>query len=433
MKLKTILCSMAAVTMIVPAVTSCSNEEGVKSPVETGIDLTKGERFSLSIGIPEEDMKTRAAGQDPTLTYGSDGLFSFERTIDKLWYAVYNKGTLLYNSTQAGITQAVYDEDSKGFTLDILIPEIDGAINLADYSIFFFAGNAADKVDTKEITDGIGLDFANKTLYAYPTVLNSTTASGDIYNPSQYDYFCKYETLDKVVAAVTGNEGDEFKGKTILTRPFCQVSLLTDEFRQGVILNTYSNNGVVGVSSVPSVFTQTGETTAKTLPYAWNYGTDEILTKDVTSLAFSLNANALYEKGTAAPQEVTFKDRQMYCVASYLMLAPNAKKAYSADATTQKFSFSLTVTGNVFSTDAIADATIPAAGLRANEKYILYNRKYTPSGGDPGDTDPDDPNPDPTPGGGGDGGLISNHYDVEIIVDPTWQDPNNNLIYPEKN
>lgn len=427
MKLKTILCSMAAATMIVPAVTSCQNEEPVKNPVESGVNLSKGEVFSLSIGIPEDGMKTRSGNQDPTLSYGTDGLFSFDRTIDHLWYAVYNKGRLLYNSTQPGITQANYDATSKGFTLDILVPEIDGSINLEDYSIFFFAGNEADKVDTKEITDGIGLDFANKTLYAYPTMLNSTVSNGDIYDPRQYDYFCKYESLDKVVANVTGAD---FKGSVVLTRPFCQVTLLTDELRQGVILNTYSDNGKVGVNSVPSIFTQTGETTAKTLPYGWNYGTDQILTKDVTSLAFSLNANALYEKGTTAPQEVTFKDRQMYCVASYLMLAPDSKKAYADGATSQKFSFSLKVTGNLFSTDAFADANIPAAGLRANEKYVLYNRKYTPSGGDTGETDPDDPNPNPNPGGGGDGGILSNHYDIEIIVDPDWQG-NNNLVYPK--
>lgn len=429
MKLKTILCSMAAVTMIVPAVTSCSNEEGVKSPVETGIDLTKGERFSLSIGIPEEDMKTRAAGQDPTLTYGSDGLFSFERTIDKLWYAVYNKGTLLYNSTQAGITQAVYDEDSKGFTLDILIPEIDGAINLADYSIFFFAGNESDNIQMEDFeTYGIiGLDFANKTLYAYPHKLYSEINEEDIYNPNQYDYFCKYETLDKIVAAVADSE---FKGKIVLTRPFCQVSLLTDELRQGTILNTYSDNGKVFVTANPSVEIKKGEETNYTIPYAWKYDTDEILTTYATE--FTCHSTALYDNVKKAPQEVKFKDRDMFCVASYLMLAPNTKKAYNSDADSQKFYFDISVSGSRFSTNAVAEAKIPVAGLRANEKYILYNRKYTPSGGDPGETDPDDPNPDPNPGGGGDGGIISNHYDLEIIVDPTWQG-NNNLIYPEKN
>ncbi len=82
--------------------TSCKSEEDIKVPVETGIDLSNSQTISLTISSPDAGLKTRA-GQTPNLTYGTDGLFNFSRTIDKLWYAVYNNGTLLYDSFVACI------------------------------------------------------------------------------------------------------------------------------------------------------------------------------------------------------------------------------------------------------------------------------------------------------------------------------------------
>ena len=111
------------------AFTSCQSEEGVKNPVETGVDLSNCETVSLSISMPTSEMKTRA-GETPTFSYGDDGLFSFDRTIDRLWYAVYNNGNLLYHSVQPGITQAVYDAEKDAFTLDIQIPKINDEIKI---------------------------------------------------------------------------------------------------------------------------------------------------------------------------------------------------------------------------------------------------------------------------------------------------------------
>ena len=412
MKLNSIFCSMAALTMM-GSLVSCQNGEDVQTPEQPGIDLSKGEKVSLSIKMPDSDLRTRS-GQTPDMTYGDDGLFSFSRDIDHLWYAVYNKGTLLYHSMQPGIPQAVYDADNDAFTLDIQIPNIDEKIVLKDYSVFFFAGNLADKVANSEITDGIGLDFENKTVYAYPTLMNKTVASGEYFNPQQYDYFARYTTLDKVVDS-------QYSGTVSLIRPFCQVSLLSDELCQPTVLNTLSSDGKVLVETTPSVFVKKNSTTSETLPYAWNYDTDKILTKDLSSLSFTLMSRAFNNVGGdySIPQEVNFKDRKMFCFASFLMLAPTERKAYADGATQQQFSFSLSVEGNRYSTDVEVAANMPAGGIKANEKYVVYNKMY----------DPNDPNNPDNPGGGqgGGGGLFSTHYVIDVIVDPNWQGTNDIL------
>ncbi len=398
MRIKTILCSMAALAMT-SAITSCQNEETVKMPAnEPTLNMTDCQKVSLKIGVPSE-LKTRA-GETPTLTYGSDGLYNFSRTVDKLWYAVYNKGNLIYDSFEAGIPQAIYNSESESFMLDILIPKINEEINLADYSVFFFAGNALDKVQNSEITDGIGLDFANKTLYAYPALLNKSVADGDYFKPQQYDYFSKYATLDDIVDS-------EFTGSVTLTRPFCQVSLLTDELVHNGILRTYASDGKVTVDATPSVFTQKESSTSETLPYGWNYGTDELILKDLSQSTFTLNGKAItnVDGSLTIPQVVTFKSRNMYCIGSYLMLAPDSRKAYNAGSTMEQFSFAINVTGDLNSTDANLTTDIPTGGLKANEKYVIYNKQFDPE--------------NPEEGGGH--GVLSTHYVLDIVVDPTWE------------
>lgn len=397
MRTKTILCSMAALSMMA-AFTSCSQEEPVKNPAEQGtVNFKNCDHFALKVGLPESEMKTRT-GENPTMTYGEDGLWSFSRTIDRIWYAVYNNGNLLYHSEQPGVPQAVYDEDTEQFSLDIQIPKVNGTINLDEYSIFLFAGNDADKVALSEITDGFGLDFANKTMYAYPDVVNKMTTNGEMYDPSQYDVFVKYTTLDEIFGAET-------KGQVTLIRPFCQVTLLTDELCQPSILQTYATDGKVKLNSTPAIASVSGSETTKTLAYGWNYGTDELVTKGFATADFSLDTRAFNnaDDSLTIPQEVTFKERKMFCVASYMMLAPVSKKPYSATSDKDSFDYAIAVSGDTFSDDAAASVEIPAAGIAANEKYVIYNTLY-----------------DPSTGLGGSGGIFSTHFALEIITDPTW-------------
>ena len=79
MRFKSILYSMVALTMAT-SFASCSNEEAVKMPEQPGVNLANSETVSLLINMPSE-MRTRA-GEEPTMTYGDDGLYSFSRKID---------------------------------------------------------------------------------------------------------------------------------------------------------------------------------------------------------------------------------------------------------------------------------------------------------------------------------------------------------------
>lgn len=412
--------SMLGVTFVcLTALASCNSEEGIKNPtVPETVDLSNCESVAVAINLPNDEPKTRAdESKDPSFSYGSDGLLTFSRTVNKLWYAVYHKDRLIYHSMQPGIPQARFNDGSETFTLDIQVPQINGQVILNEYSVFFLAGNSLDKVvENEHIPDGIGLDFENKIMYADPAFLNSTTTNGEMFNPQQYDYFAKYTTLDKLVNSDT-------KGEVTLIRPFCQITLLTDELCQPMVLNALSNTGKVKVETTPYITAQKIASTSNTLSYGWNYGTDEIITIDASEIPVTLSARA-FDNSTNAysiPQEVTFKERKMFCCATYLMLAPSAKKIYDPKAQNTQFGFNLNVVGNIGSTTAVALADMPLASLRANEKYIIYNKHYNTGDRDEdGDGIPDDPT-------GGDGGIFTSHYAIDVEVDPSWSGSNESI------
>lgn len=406
MRLKTILYSLAALTLTA-ATTSCSSQEDAVMPEKPGIDFGDAQKVTLEVQMPSTELKTRS-GEDPALTYGSDGLYLFPRDIDHLWYAVYYKGTLKYNSFEPGVPQAYYDSSTRTFKLDIQLAKINGTVTLSDYSVFFFAGNAADKVTQSEISDGIGLDFANKTVYAYPSYLNRSNASGDMFTPAQYDFFCKYTTMDRVV-------NNQYTGNVTLIRPFCQVSLLTDALTKPMVLSAYDSNRKVSANATPGVKVQMGSSISETLPYAWNYGTDQIITKPIASMPMTIYSRAFDNSSNTytIPQEVTFRNRKMFCAGSYLMLAPENKKNYMASSTSEVFNFTLSLSGNVGSDTELIGVNIPAGGIKANEKYVLYNKNMG-SGGDGPNPDPD---PDPTPGPDT---PFTNHYVLDVVIDANW-------------
>lgn len=409
MKLQKMLYSVAAISMI-GGLASCSSQDEPVAGNGNVMDLSNAQTISLSVSLPESEMKTR--GADPTLGKWEDGLLKFQRDINKIWYGVYHNGDLLYTSFQSNVNQAVYDADKDAFYLDIQIPKIgDSDIVPADYSVFFFAGNSADNVFNGSTTSGVGIDYSNKTLYAYPQSVNTAAGTGEFITPQQYDYFAKYSTLDKMLT-------EDFKGSVVLTRPFAQVTLLTDELCAPAVLSAYAPNGGK-VSVATTVNIASGD--AKTLPVAWKYEADELVTENIPS--FVLNANAWNStKNDTNTQVVTFKDRQMFCLASYLILATDAKKNYTDG--NDKFNFEIAASGDINNASANLSVLIPG-GLKANEKYVVYNKRGSDGNGGGNGTDPEDPdNPDkPT---GGEGGLFSAHYVIDIIANPAWATPGNN-------
>ncbi len=74
----------------------------------------------------------------------------------------------------------------------------------------------------------------------------------------------------------------------------------------------------------------------------------------------------------------------------------------------------MSITGNSGATNATVASDMPASSLRANEKYIIYNKHYN-NGEDP--ENPEDPE-------GGDGGIFTSHYAIDVEVDPAWSGNN---------
>lgn len=73
---------------------SCQQENEPKQ--SGGMSLEEQlKEWSINVNLPD-NFRTRAGAAG---TVGADGLYTFSRSIDKLWYAVYYDGKLFYDSS----------------------------------------------------------------------------------------------------------------------------------------------------------------------------------------------------------------------------------------------------------------------------------------------------------------------------------------------
>lgn len=397
----------AASLLAVAGLASCSQADEPEMNVVNPSDSESIE-WTLEMDLPDMP-KTRAAGQG---VQGNDGLYKFEREINRLWYAVYYNDQWIYDCTTPESQQAVKIGDN--FSLVFKLPKL---YDPTKVKLFFWAGNADDKVTTDNVTsvsDGINLNFKERCVSLSPKYLN-----GDNISIAEYDSFCGYFQL-----APTTNVTN-FNLKFTLKRPFAQIHILSDEFTDPLTRDAYPQ----GFIATPGFGRDRMGASASNVA-------NELVTPTTWFYDNSISLNPAYKQGeymytqtnyeytnnlvNAWPTRTTFKGRDFHYVGCYLTFAPTDGVVKGAAATGNQSNYNyLNVAfrkpGEGLGQALFKRIKFPSDGIRANNRYIVYNHKTNPGDGGQS-TDPNDPDPDPS--GGGD--LVNDVYGFEISADTGW-------------
>ncbi|MCM1491460.1 MAG: hypothetical protein NC095_11660 [Muribaculum sp.] len=389
----------SAVAMMASAgLASCSQEEEPVGSLANPIDKDAVE-WNLEMNLPD-DMKTRAAASNEK---GTDGLYSFTREINKIWYAVYYNDALLYDCTSAEAPQAVKNGDK--FTMLFRMPKIYDPTKI---KVFFWAGNSEDAVaisNNTSTTSGINLNFQNRCVSVDPKYLNGGNST-----IAEYDSFAGYFQLS------TTTNVTNYNLKVTLKRPFAQIHILSDEFTTPSVKAAYTN----GITVVPGFgrYAATSSNIAQELvsPTTWFYDSSLSLNPSYKQHEYMFTqTNYEYVNNLADtwPTRTTFKERDFHYLGCYLVFAPNDASANIQGATAtgntakySKLNVAIRKTGDALSSSIFKAVDLPADGIRANNRYVVYNTKKTGNG----DGD----------GGEGGGGFVSDSYAFEIVADNNW-------------
>lgn len=388
---------------------SCSSSEDIPQiPVQNPLDDQV--EYSFSLKLPDE-YRTRSAAAPGTV--GSDGLYTFSRAIDRIWYAVYVDGKFLYSSEDPLAQQAMKKDDgSFGLVIKLHKEQDPSKVHL-----FFWAGGKDDSVTTSktgvpnlnDVNTKIKINFNEGCVSISPKYLN-----GDNSTLNEFDSFAGYFQLSATATP------ESFSRTFTLKRPFAQLHILTDELTFPAVAAGYPN-GIATHPGFGKARVNTGNVTGNIVnPTTWFYKNGDTMTYSQNDLFFTDNSTA-YEftnhcSGNS-PERVTFKGRTMDYLGCYLIFAPQVKQAMKdSSGTYAYFNIGFKDPNNMSQYTEFASVKLPTSGLKANERYVIYNHYVDPTnpGSGGGDDDPEDPD------GGGNGGFISNCFTFEITTAPGW-------------
>lgn len=390
----------------VAGLVSCSQtEEPAPTPYENPFEGKDMVEWIADIRLPEE-FKTRAAASG---IVGSDGLYTFSREIDRLWYAVYYNGAYLYDSEMEQAPDALKTAD--GFTVPFKFHQ---QLDPTQIYIFFWAGNKQDNVTVSNATvsDAINLNFTNRCVSVNPKYMN-----GNNSDLQEYDSFSNYVQLSST------SDVTDFNMKVILKRPFAQIHVLSDEFTYPGVKASFPN----GVTVVPGFGVEKATTSnySENLvsPTTWFFDSSISLTPSfkMNEFTYSLTDYEFTNRlsGTS-PERVKFKNRTMDYLGCYYVFAPIVKtqlKYPLSSGNTNEIGYlnlAFRKSGENLSSSEFAAVKLPENGIKANNRYVVYNKNNSGGG-------PENPNPGP-------GGFISNSYTFEVIPSPDW-DATEETIY----
>lgn len=375
---------------------ACTDREepsGRENPLE-GKDLID---WPVSVNLPEE-FRTRSAAQG---SVGSDGLYAFTRDIDRLWYAVYYNDTFLYDSENPSAPETVKTED--GFQVFFKFHQ---QIDPSQVKIFFWAGNKEDNVTVANVTksNSITLNFENRCVSVDPKYMN-----GGNMSLQEYDSFSGYVRLSEKSGS------DDYNRRIVLKRPFAQIHVLSDEFTYPGVSIDFPN----GVTMVPGFGTDDATVSNYTsnllAPTTWFFDSSVSLTPTYGQNEFIYSQNN-YEftnrLSGSTPERVRFKDRDMDYLGCFYVFAPIEKaplkfaRSTGNSSSLTKLNLAFRKPSESLSNAEYASVELPAEGIQANNRYVVYNHENT------GDGD----------GGHGEGGFVTNTFTFEILTDPAWDD-----------
>lgn len=386
---------------------SCTDQDEPQN-VESGTVFNPNDKdnieWSADIVLPD-DFKTRAPASG---TVGSDGLYTFSRQIDRLWYAVYYNGAYLYDSEQELAPDAI----KKGDAFTVLF-KFHKDLDPTKIYIFFWAGNQQDNVTVADVTksDAITLNFKNRCVSVDPKYMNGNNSA-----LQEYDSFAGYFQLSST------KDVSNYNMKVTLKRPFAQIHVLSDEFTFPGVTAAFPN----GVTVVPGfgtlAATTSNYTTNLVSPTTWFYDSSISLnpTYKKNEFMYTLTDYEFTNKLSGrTPERVTFKNRLMDYLGCFYVFAPIEKSPlkYAASSgntsSLQYLNLAFRKNGSNISSSEFAAVKLPTEGLKANNRYVIYNHANTGDGDGGGSpSDPDNP--------GGGGGFITDSYAFEVVTAPGW-------------
>jgi len=396
---------MAAAVLTAFGLASCSqNEDSTLNP--SMLEDKDAVSYTLEMQLPD-DFKTRAAAP---LAKGSDGLYSFTREINKLWYAVYYEDQWKYDCTTAEAAQPSMTGDK--FYLVFKLAKI---YDPTKVKIFFWAGNAEDKVtvdysQTDAEEGNINLNFKARCVSIDPKYVNGSNSS-----IAEYDSFCGYFQLSPTTNV------SNFNLKFTLKRPFAQIHVLSDEFIDPMVRDAYPLGFVasLGFGRAAEGASATNMSSDVVVPTTWFYDNSIGLGDAYKAGEYKYTqTNYEYTNNLANtwPNRTTFKGRDFHYTACLLTFAPVDGILKGAQTTGnvgnyQYLNLAFRMPDKTYGdkTTMFRKVNLPATGIKANNRYVVYNHLTTP-------TDPNNPD------GGGSGGndLVSDVYNFEISNNSVW-------------
>lgn len=357
---------------------SCAVDEPVavdNVKEDVSIDLSNCEHFSLTINTPEQDMKTRAVelpeDGTPVRVIGEDGLWSFPRKINKVWYCLYHNGRTLYNSEKEGVPQAVLikDEDnSYTFYLDLVFPAGTTTEMLKDYSICLYAANDNDNVlINKNIDydfDGVILGFGGRYFFVNPYYINRYDEDLGYY--LQYDSFILPETK---LSEIFNNQ---YNGHILLHRPFTQTNVLISEFADVDFMKIYGTKNMCFNIKTTVENIQVGGTVSEEYIYTTSINDGQMLLYNSSTddlLNHILNFSTKYSESNV----IDFKGNKYYLLMSHLSLGYSLDE-YSSfyDVRERRFVYNIECNGDKLTTRHTFQVT-ENNPFKQNHRFIIYN------------------------------------------------------------
>lgn len=384
---------------------SCTNSDEPERVYDNYLERPDLVEWTADIKLPA-DFKTRAAASG---TVGEDGLYTFTRDIDRLWYAVYYNGAYLYDSEQDLAPDGVKKDDA--FTV---VFKFHKDLDPTQIYIFFWAGNSEDNVSLNDVIDSeaINLNFQNRCVSVNPKYMN-----GNNTDLQEYDSYAGYYQLSPT------KDIADYNIKVTLKRPFAQIHVLTDEFTFPGVATAFPN----GVTVIPGfgadIATSDNYSNNMQLPTTWFFDSSISMNPGYKQNEYKFTpTNYEYTNNLSgtSPERVSFKGRTMDYLGCLYVFAPIEKAPLKYPVSSgfasnlSKVNLAFIKKGETIANAQFAAVSIPADGLQANNRYVIYNRANTGDGdGGPGGND------------GEGGGFVTASYAFEVVPSPDWNGTDN--------
>ena len=350
---------------------SCQNSADPIIPLYNDLNNRELVEYLISVNVPDE-MRTRARGDG---TIGESGLFEFpEANINRLRYAVYADGKLLLNKS---ITRSNSSPFSISFSLEQYVDP-------TKIYLFFWADNQVNN-----LYDNYSIDFKKRTVSGYASAYGENS---DV--PWDYGYkdaFTGYYQL-----ATSKNDTSRSKTYT-LKRPFAEIHILTDEIYK-TDLKKFFDTGIksyIGFGDATVNFSNCVDQIYK--PYVWHYDNSEdsnYLKGDFEFYTFPRLTGTSYQKNYAPfinylddSLSTEFKGRQMEYIGCFFVFVPENGFSFQIKDSSNTRTLDKINVGVVRQSANFADSQtkfitldFPEGGLKANHKYIYYNKPFEDGG-----------------------------------------------------